>query len=107
MSYLLLNFGFTIAICLTAALTVGFKTKTFWLTVSLAQLPMLLATAVFNHLIVSSGIVDYNDDLLLGIRVGAAPIEDFAYALTATVLLPALWVLFGRLASKSKKVDAQ
>ncbi len=107
MSYLLLNLGFVLAICLTAALTVGFKAKTFWLTVAMAQLPMLLATAVFNHLIVSSGIVDYNDAFLLGLRVGAAPIEDFAYALTATVLLPALWVLFGRLGSKSKKVDAR
>ncbi len=104
MSYLLMNLLFTVAICVPVALLVGFKLRTFWLTVGLAQLPMLLATAVFNHLIVSSGIVDYNESFLVGIRIGAAPIEDFAYAISATILLPCLWVLFGRLSRKNQKV---
>lgn len=107
MSYLLLNALFTVGICAVVALLVGFKARTFWITVGLAQLPMLLATAFFNHLIVSSGIVAYNEEYLLGVRVGAAPVEDFAYALTATVLLPCLWALFGRLSGKTKKADAE
>ncbi|WP_462417564.1 lycopene cyclase domain-containing protein [Kytococcus sp. Marseille-QA3725] len=49
-------------------------------------------TAVFDSLIISAGIVAYDEAHLLGLRIGTAPVEDFAYALAAMVLLPALWV---------------
>ncbi len=53
-------------------------------------------TAVFDSLIVWSGIVAYDSSLILGLRVGIAPIEDFFYAIAAILVVPALWKLFGK-----------
>lgn len=49
-------------------------------------------TAVFDSLIIGAGIVGYDERHLLGWFIGLAPVEDFAYAVAALVLLPALWV---------------
>lgn len=53
-------------------------------------------TAVFDNVIVGSGIVAYDGTRILGVRVGVAPVEDFSYAVVAALALPALWVLLGR-----------
>ena len=52
----------------------------------------LVFTAVFDSLIIGAGIVGYDERHLLGWFIGLAPVEDFAYAVAALVLLPALWV---------------
>lgn len=52
---------------------------------------LLLTTAVFDSLIVGSGIVAYDENLILGLRIGEAPIEDFFYAVAAVVVVPNLW----------------
>ena len=54
---------------------------------------MLILTAVFDNVLVATGIVGYDPRLISGVLVGVAPIEDFAYAIAAVVLLPALWHL--------------
>jgi lycopene cyclase domain-containing protein len=54
---------------------------------------LLVATAVFDSVIVATGIVGYDGSRILGLRIGAAPIEDFAYPLAAGLALPALWWL--------------
>lgn len=56
-----------------------------------AALFMLAMTAVFDNLIIASGIVDYDFEKTLGIRLFLAPIEDFAYTLVALVLVPSLF----------------
>jgi hypothetical protein len=38
----------------------------------------------------------YEPGHLTGILLGSAPLEDFAYPLAGLLLLPALWLLFGR-----------
>jgi lycopene cyclase domain-containing protein len=48
-------------------------------------------TAIFDNLIIASGIVDYDYEKTLGIRIVLAPIEDFAYTLVALVLVPSLF----------------
>ena len=64
---------------------------------ALAGLVVLLAlTAVFDNVIVGSGIVAYDASRILGIRLGVAPVEDFSYTVVAALALPALWVLLGR-----------
>lgn len=55
-----------------------------------------LLTLVFDNLIVGLQIVAYNPSLITGLRLGYAPIEDFGYLLTGSVLLPALWQRFGK-----------
>lgn len=52
---------------------------------------LFVTTAVFDSLIVSSGIVDYDTEQILGITIGTAPIEDFFYALLAGLLIPSIW----------------
>ena len=56
---------------------------------------LIACTAVFDSLIIAAGIVDYDTTKILGIYIGAAPVEDFMYALLATVVVPALWKGFG------------
>lgn len=56
-----------------------------------AALVMLTLTLVFDNVIIGTGIVDYDPEKISGIRLGFAPIEDFAYTLVALVLVPSLF----------------
>ena len=59
-----------------------------------AALVMFTLTAIFDNVIIGTGIVAYDDDLLLGIKILFAPIDDFAYTAVAVVLVPSLFNLF-------------
>ena len=59
-----------------------------------AALVMFTLTAIFDNVIIGTRIVAYDDDLLLGIKILYAPIEDFAYTAVAVVLVPSLFNLF-------------
>jgi len=59
-----------------------------------AALVMFTLTAIFDNVIIGTGIVAYDDDLLLGVKILYAPIEDFAYTAVALVLVPTLFNLF-------------
>lgn len=52
---------------------------------------LLLLTAVFDTVMIASGLFHYAQDPLLGLHIGLAPLEDFAYPLAGALLLPALW----------------
>jgi lycopene cyclase domain-containing protein len=60
-------------------------------TVGATILVMLVLTAVFDTLMIASGLFHYAAPQLVGIRIGLAPLEDFAYPLAGALLLPALW----------------
>ncbi|MFJ3408139.1 lycopene cyclase domain-containing protein [Promicromonospora sp. NPDC090134] len=66
-----------------------------WRPVVLAAVALLVLTAVFDNLMIASGLFTYADAHISGLRIGLAPVEDFAYPLAGVVLLPALWTLFG------------
>jgi lycopene cyclase domain-containing protein len=55
---------------------------------------MFTLTAIFDNVIIGTGIVAYDDELLLGVKILYAPIEDFAYTAVALVLVPTLFNLF-------------
>ncbi|MEY4961766.1 MAG: hypothetical protein RLZZ249_463 [Actinomycetota bacterium] len=59
-------------------------------------LVMLTLTLIFDNVIIGTGIVAYDQEKLLGIMLGYAPIEDFAYTLVALVLTPSLYEMFRR-----------
>ena len=84
MSYLALN-----AVFLGSVILVGFimRKQLPWRAIFLATGVLVIATAVFDNLIVGTGIVAYDESLILGIKIGFAPIEDFAYALAAPLLI--------------------
>lgn len=59
-----------------------------------AAIVMFTLTAIFDNVIIGTGIVAYDDELLLGVKILYAPIEDFAYTAVALVLVPTLFNLF-------------
>lgn len=52
---------------------------------------ILVLTAIFDSLIIKSGIVGYDTKQLLGFYIWMAPIEDFAYAIASVALTASLW----------------
>jgi lycopene cyclase domain-containing protein len=56
---------------------------------------LLVLTAVFDNVMIAIGLVGYDEGRISGAFIGIAPLEDFAYALAAAVLLPSLWLLLG------------
>lgn len=52
---------------------------------------LFLLTAVFDTVMIATGLFHYSADHLLGVHIGLAPLEDFAYPLAGAVLLPTLW----------------
>lgn len=59
-------------------------------------LALIILTLVFDNIIVGVGLVAYDDDLILGIRLPIAPLEDLSYTLAAVMLVPAVWTWLGR-----------
>lgn len=103
MTYLLLNVAFLApALVLAAAAFATARRRRPAQTprsggaLALAVAVILLATAIFDNVIIGTGIVAYDPARISGVRVGLAPIEDFAYAIAAAVLLPSLWMLLRR-----------
>jgi len=93
MTYLLLNLPFLAAAALVAAAAGIARRAPRWRAVGLAAIPLVVLTAVFDNVIVGTGVVAYDPDRIIGLRLGVMPVEDFAYALAAVVLLPSLWSL--------------
>jgi lycopene cyclase domain-containing protein len=57
---------------------------------------LLITTVIFDSLIIAAGIVGYNLEAILGIYIGKAPIEDFAYAVIAALFVPYMWERLGK-----------
>ena len=62
---------------------------------ALTLLVMLVTTAIFDNVIIGVGLVAYDPTTLLGVYLGNAPVEDFAYTVAGVMILPALWILLG------------
>ncbi|PCE16060.1 lycopene e-cyclase isoprenoid transferase B [Microbacterium sp. SZ1] len=58
---------------------------------AIAAVALILLTAVFDSIMIASGLFHYSPDHLLGVHIGFAPLEDFAYPIAGALLLPALW----------------
>ncbi|MEU1970184.1 lycopene cyclase domain-containing protein [Microbacterium sp. NPDC019599] len=52
-----------------------------------------LLTAVFDSLMIAAGLFTYPGELISGVRIGLAPLEDFAYPVCAAFLVPAVFTL--------------
>lgn len=93
MTYWLVNIPFLMAALLVTASSFALRRVPEakpWL---IGALVMVVLTAVFDNAIIGFGIVDYDSALISGIRLGFAPIEDFAYTAAAVLAIPALWHL--------------
>jgi len=95
MTYWALNavfLGAVAAIALAAVLT---RRAPRWASVALVLGVVLVMTAVFDNVMIGVGLVGYSSEKISGAFIGIAPLEDFAYAIAAVILLPSLWTLFG------------
>ena len=91
MTYLLLT-----ASVLAAAMIYFFLMRSYIASKPLvaASAVMLLITAIFDNVIIATGIVAYDEAKISGIKIGVAPIEDFAYTVVALLLAPTLFNFF-------------
>ena len=92
MSYALLNLLVVVPVLVVLF---AYRWLTHWGTLCYTLVALLLMTAVFDNFIVGSGIVAYDPNLLSGVFIGFAPIEDFAYTLVGAVLIPLTWWWLG------------
>jgi len=67
---------------------------------------LLAMTAVFDSAIVGYGLTVYDPETILGVYVGAAPIEDFGYTVAAVMIMPTLWTVLGRRSGRAEEPDA-
>ena len=96
MTYWQLNLLFLIPVAVIGALALIKARRTARhgaVSVLLTLLILLAFTAVFDNIMIGIGLVGYDAAKISGAFIGIAPLEDFAYAIAAAVLLPALWVL--------------
>lgn len=52
---------------------------------------LLLMTAVFDNIMIAVGLVGYDSTHVSGLRIGIAPLEDFAYSVVVALIAPTLW----------------
>lgn len=82
--------GAAVAVALLASLLAG-RQRASIVGIGITIAVLFVLTAVFDTLMIATGLFHYSPGHLLGIHIGLAPLEDFAYPLAGAVLLPALW----------------
>lgn len=84
MTYFVMNIFFLVPVLL-----VGFamRRRLAWRPILLATAVLQVITAIFDNVIIGTGIVAYDENLISGIKIGLAPIEDFAYSIAAPLLI--------------------
>jgi lycopene cyclase domain-containing protein len=104
-SYALLSVAFLAAAVVVMILAVARRRREAraivrWLPAAVASaLLLLVLTGLFDNLMIAAGFMVYHSGKLLGARIGAVPLEDFAYPIAAVILLPSLWSLARRRAA--------
>ncbi len=81
----------TIALTLATARRPGFARR--MRSCALTAVVLVALTLVFDNVMIAVDLFTYPVEHLSGIRIGLAPIEDFAYPLCAAFLVPALFEL--------------
>ena len=95
MTYWSLNAIFLTVVAIIAMAALVTRRSPRWLAVLITLGVLLVMTAVFDNVMIGIGLVGYDQSLISGAFIGIAPLEDFAYAIAAVVLLPSLWTLIG------------
>ncbi|HEV7624090.1 MAG TPA: lycopene cyclase domain-containing protein [Amnibacterium sp.] len=95
-TYLLLALGVLLPVAAVSLVVLVRAGRAVLVPALVAVGALLVVTAVLDSVLVGTGIVGYDSARILGVRIGAAPIEDFAYPVAAGLGLPALWHLLAR-----------
>lgn len=107
MTYWALNAFFLGATALLVVVSIVARKQPRWSAVGITMALLLVMTAVFDNIMIGVGLVGYDSSLISGAFIGIAPLEDFAYAIAAVVLLPTLWSLLGRGRSSAEGSSAE
>ncbi|TCJ00135.1 lycopene cyclase domain-containing protein [Aeromicrobium sp. IC_218] len=83
-------------VVLVVAAVVRRPGRRWWLATVLTLVALLVLTAVFDNVMIAADLFRYDDAITSGLRVGLAPLEDFAWPLAAGLGLPALALLARR-----------
>ncbi len=57
---------------------------------------MIIGTAIFDNAIIGFGLVAYDETKISGIKIGLAPIEDFAYSIAVVLLATSVAALMNK-----------
>lgn len=94
MNYWTLNAIFLAIVALVAiGAALRIRSTRPWVAIAITLGVLLVMTAVFDNVMIGVGLVGYEPSLISGAFIGIAPLEDFAYAVAAAILLPSLWML--------------
>ena len=66
--------------------------KSFWNAYAI----MLFFQLITNWWLTSRGILTYNEDVIVGKRIAAAPIEDLFFGFAMITMTISLWIFWGR-----------
>lgn len=81
-----------IAVCVLAAVRCR-PSRRWWRTTAVTIAVLVALTVVFDSLMIAADLFRFEEEDLLGIRIGLAPLEDLAWPVAAGLLLPSLWLL--------------
>lgn len=70
--------------------------RRWWPAITIAGMILIVLTAVFDGLMIGSGLMSYGHSTTSGVRIGLVPVEDFAYPIGGLLLLPGVWLLTRR-----------
>jgi len=96
MTYWSINAVFLGLVAVLVVVSVLRRRVPHWRAVGITAVVLLIMTAIFDNIMIGVGLVAYNPDLISGVFIGIAPLEDFAYTVAAFFGLPALWHLLAR-----------
>ena len=111
MTYWFINVWFLLAAVLIAVVALllprrsqaaGTRTRPDIRAVLGALAVVLILTAIFDNAIIGFGIVDYDPSKISGVRLGFAPLEDFAYTVAAALIVPSVWALLAKRPQRSE-----
>lgn len=74
----------------------------WWAATALTAVVLLALTAVFDNVMIAADLFRFEESRLSGVKVGLAPIEDFAWPLAAAAGLPGLALLLGARAGRDR-----
>jgi lycopene cyclase domain-containing protein len=88
MTYAALTFSFLAVVATFLALTtIVVRGRMPWPAMGITLLGTLALTAIFDNVIIGVGLVAYDESLISGVKIGSAPIEDFAYTVSVAVIV--------------------
>jgi lycopene cyclase domain-containing protein len=98
MTYWALNAIFLSVVAIVGILAIlrARRSSSLLVPVLVTLVALLIVTAVFDNVMIGVGLVGYDRARISGAFIGIAPLEDFAYAVAAALLLPSLWILLAR-----------